>query len=251
MIQIKRLKKQFGKLTVLKEIDLNLTGQGKIIAILGPNGSGKTTLIKCLMGMVIPDAGDIIIENQNIQHQWLYRDQISYLPQIAKFPDNLKVREVIQLVKSLRTRPSHENKLIELFGLQSYLDKKLAYLSGGTRQKVNLTLTLMYDNPLIVFDEPTAGLDPVALIKFKDWMEQEKEAGKLILLTTHIMPLVEETADEIVFLLEGRVYFQGTPQELNQQFPAENLERSIALLLNKALPGETADQTVTTLNTLK
>lgn len=236
MIEIKQLKKRFGKLDVLKNIDLDLTGNGRVIAILGPNGSGKTTLIKSIMGMVIPDGGVITINGQNIHNEWLYRDKISYLPQIARFPENLKVREVIQLIKSLRSRQTREELLITLLGLESHLDKKLAYLSGGTRQKVNLTLALMYDNPLIILDEPTAGLDPVALIKFKDWMEKEKQAGKLILLTTHIMPLVEETADEIIFILEGQVYFKGTPGELRYKYPGENLERSIALLLNKAGP---------------
>lgn len=245
MIEIKQLKKRFGKLDVLKNIDLNITGNGKVIAILGPNGSGKTTLIKSIMGMVIPDGGSIAINGQNIHKEWQYRDKISYLPQIARFPENLKVREVIQLIKSLRSRQTREELLITLFGLEPHLDKKLAYLSGGTRQKVNLTLALMYDNPLIIFDEPTAGLDPVALIKFKDWMEKEKQAGKLILLTTHIMPLVEETADEIIFLLEGQVYFKGTPSDLRHKYPGENLERSIALLLSEAEPDGLSGKTFT------
>ena len=231
MVEIKGLYKSFGKLEVLKGVDLHLKG-GKISAVLGPNASGKTTIIKSILGLVIPDKGEIIINGQNIKGKWDYRQEIGYMPQIARFPDNLSVTELISMVQDLRgTNGNGHHDLIDTFQLEPYLEKSLRNLSGGTRQKVNAVIALMFDTPMLIFDEPTTGLDPVSLIRMKDLIDQEKEKGRTILLTTHIMPLVEELADEIIFLLEGKIYFQGTIEELRSKYNEQNLERAIAKLI--------------------
>lgn len=232
MIEIKKLNKKFGKLTVLDELDLSIDSGG-IFAILGPNGSGKTTLIKSILGMVIPDRGDILIQGESVLKKWKYRNEIDYLPQIANFPANLTVNELIKMVKNLRPKPAQEKPLIELFDLQPYLDKKLGNLSGGTKQKVNLVLTFMFDSPLIILDEPTNGLDPVSLIRLKDLINKEKEKGKTLLVTTHIMSFVEEVADEIVFLLDGNIYFKGDVKSLKEKTKQVDLERAIAKIISK------------------
>ena len=167
MIEFKSLHKSFGKLTVLDGLDLSIK-KGGIFAILGPNGSGKTTLIKCLLGMVIPNKGEITFNNKSVQGKWEYRNNLNYLPQIANFPPNLTVIELINMVKNLRPKESNEQELIDLFGLNSFLNKKLGTLSGGTKQKVNIVLTFMFDSELIILDEPTTGLDPIALILLKE-----------------------------------------------------------------------------------
>ncbi len=230
MIQIEQLHKRFGKNEVLKGIDLNITKKG-IFAILGPNGSGKTTLIKTILGMVVPNKGTLLIDTISIKKNWKYRDQIDYLPQIANFPPNLTVKELIAMIKDLRNRPGEDKKLIALFKLAPFLSKKLSNLSGGTKQKVNLVLSLMFDSPIIILDEPTAGLDPIALIHLKELIKEEKAKGKIILITSHIMSFVEEMADEIVFLLEGKVYFKGNIDALKTQTKEANFERAIANLL--------------------
>ena len=232
MIQISQLYKKFGKLTVLDGLDLTIDSGG-IFAILGPNGSGKTTLIKSILGMVIPNSGEIQIEGNSVLKQWEYRNKINYLPQIANFPDNLTVKELIAMVKNLRPKEASENELISLFGLESFLDKKLGNLSGGTKQKVNLVLTFMFDSEIIVLDEPTTGLDPIALIHLKEIIQQEKEKGKMILITTHIMSFVEEVADEIVFLLDGKIYFKGSLSTLKSQTNQPDVEHAIAQLITK------------------
>ncbi|MCB9080129.1 MAG: ABC transporter ATP-binding protein [Lewinellaceae bacterium] len=233
MITIQNLHKSFGRNQVLQGIDLTLQRQGAITAVLGPNGSGKTTLIKCLLGMVIPNEGQICFAGKPVAKQWEYRAQIDYLPQIARFPENLRVREIIRLLQQIRGPHTRDQELIALFGLSPYLDKPLGSLSGGTKQKVNLTLAFMYDSPIVILDEPTAGLDPVALIHLKDLLAREKARGKMILVTTHIMSLVEELADEIVFLLEGHIYFRGTIAELKEQCNEEDFERAIAGILTR------------------
>lgn len=232
MIEITKLEKAFGKNQVLKGVDLHVKESG-ICAILGPNGSGKTTIIKSILGMVIPDGGDIEVGGEKIKGNWLYRNQIGYLPQIARFPENLTVAEVIKMVKDIRNEPADEQPLIERFGMKPFLNSRLSNLSGGTRQKVNLVLCFMFNAKYIILDEPTAGLDPIALISLKELINEERINGKVILLTTHIMDLVEELADEIIFLLEGKIFFRGTLEDMQEMTGEVKLERSIAKILMK------------------
>lgn len=230
MIELKEITKSFNSSTILDNVSFHVS-DGKNIAILGPNGSGKTTILKSILGMVIPQKGDILFQDRTIKNHQHYRREIGYLPQIARFPDNLKVGELIRMIKDIREQTSKEDELITLFGLKKYLNKRLGKLSGGTRQKVNIVLTFMFDCPLYVLDEPTAGLDPVSLIHLKELIQQEKSKGKTFLITTHIMPLVEEIADEIIFLLEGKIYFQGSLQELKNHTRQVDLEHAIAEIL--------------------
>jgi len=232
MVSIQDLHKTFGKNQVLCGVDLNIK-KGGIFAVLGPNGSGKTTLIKCILGMVLPNKGTIAIQDQNIKNNSEYRHQIDYLPQIANFPSNLKVSELIKMIKDLRCKTNEDKQLIELFKLEPFMDKKLGTLSGGTKQKVNIVLTFMFDSPLIILDEPTSGLDPISLLRLKDLIQIEKAKGKTILITSHIMSFVEEVSDEIVFLLEGKIYFKGSISELKEKTNQPDFEHAIASILTK------------------
>jgi Cu-processing system ATP-binding protein len=230
MIQLEHITKRFGKLTVLDDISFSIE-KGGTVAVLGPNGSGKTTILKIILGMVLPQKGSVTILNQQVLNSWRYRKSIGYLPQIARFPDNLSVNELVNMIKHLRGETARDKQLIDLFGLREFLDKKLGNLSGGTRQKVNIVLTFMFDSQIFILDEPTAGLDPVSLIKLKELIKKERAAGKIILITTHILSLVESLADEIIFLLEGQVHFRGSLDELNKKTGKTDLEHSVAALL--------------------
>jgi len=233
MIEIKGLCKEFNKNSVLADLDLTIDQKG-IFAILGPNGSGKTTLIKAILGMVIPDKGEIKVAGKNIKKSSEYRKQIDYLPQIANFPTNLKVKELFRMIKDLRGSVNREAKLIAQFGLEPFLDKKLGNLSGGTKQKVNIVLGFMFNSQILILDEPTTGLDPLALIELKKLILEEKEQGKTILITSHIMSFVEEMTDEIVFLLEGKIHFKGAIQKLKKDTDQKDLEHAIATLLKRS-----------------
>lgn len=235
MIQIQGLNKRYGSNEVLRDVNLDFKGPG-ITAILGPNGSGKTTLVKCILGLVYPQKGKIEFEGSSVKNEHLYRAKISHVSQIARFPENLTGRELIKMFKDLRPGAVRDQFFIDLFSLEPELDKKIANLSGGTIQKLNILLALMYDAPLILLDEPTTGLDPVSLIRLKNFLMEEKAGGKLILITTHIMSLVEELADHIVFLLNGEVYFNGSKSELVKGLNKDNLEETIAaILLQKSI----------------
>ena len=230
MVNIQNLHKQFNKNIVLNGVNLHIN-EGGIFAVLGPNGSGKTTLIKSILGMVIPNKGEINVLGENIKNNSTYRNKIDYLPQIANFPNNLKVYELIRMIKDLRGDTSNDENLIELFKLEPFLDKKLGNLSGGTKQKVNIVLTFMFDSPLIILDEPTTGLDPISLLRLKKLIQEEKAKGKTILITSHIMSFVEEVSDEIVFILEGTIYFKGSINELKTKTDQPDFEHAIASIL--------------------
>lgn len=231
MIEVRDLHKSFKKNHVLKGVNLKLDSNG-IYALLGPNGSGKTTLIKALLGMVVSKEGEILIDGQGVKKGYGYRQGLNYMPQIANFPANIKVRELIHMIIDIRNQEAEYENLIRQFGLEPHLDQKLSSLSGGSAQKVNLVLTFMFDNPYYILDEPTTGLDPNALIHFKKILEKEKQKGKTLLITTHIMPFVEEVADEIIYILEGVIGFKGSIPDLLTQYRSKDLEHAIAQMAN-------------------
>ena len=230
MLTLKNVSAGYNGFDVISNINLNIS-EGENLCILGPNGCGKTTLIKSILGMVIPNKGTITVLGENIKKGSDYRHKIDYLPQIANFPNNLKVKELITMIKDLRGNVDLDQELISLFKLEPFLDKKLGNLSGGTKQKVNLVLTFMFDSPLVILDEPTSGLDPISLLRLKKLIQSEKAKGKTILITSHIMSFVEEISDEIVFLLEGKIYFKGTITELKDKTNQPDFEHAIASIL--------------------
>jgi Cu-processing system ATP-binding protein len=234
LIEIKNLVKKFGKTEVLKNINLSFEA-GKITAVVGPNGSGKTTLIKSVLGLVKPTSGVIEVDGEDIATNYTYRNKIGYVPQIAKYPENLTAKELLSLVKEIRnTNNSGASELIQSFNLTNELEKPFNNLSGGTKQKVAATIAFAFDPKIYFLDEPTAGLDPVSSSFFKDLVLKEKENKKTIVLTSHIMGEVQELADEIVFLLEGEIRFRDTIESLLKDQKETKLERAIAELMNKA-----------------
>lgn len=233
LIEIEGLSKSFDKKPVLQSVSLNLENSG-IFTILGPNASGKTTLIKSILGMVFPDSGEVRIKGRSVKNQFEYKRQINYLPQIARFPENLRVKELLSFISDLRGESDRKDELIELFSLKTYLNERINILSGGTKQKVNVVLAFMYDNPILILDEPTNGLDPIALVRLKELIKKEREAGKCILITTHIMQLVEDLSNRIIYMLEGRIHFDGSISNLKSTYGAATVEKSIANMLESS-----------------
>ena len=180
MIKIRKLKKSFGKLEVLKSIDLDLS-QSECIGLIGPNGCGKTTLFKSILNMVIPTQGEILVNNKSIYGNDIYRENIGFMPQIGRYPENMSIGQVLSTLKSLR--PQTKNFDMDLFNqyeIPRLLNKKMGTLSGGTRQKISAVLAFMFNPAILMLDEPTAGLDPLSAEILKDKIQLEKNKGKLI-----------------------------------------------------------------------
>ncbi len=234
MISIINLDKKFGKIEVLKKVNLEISS-GMVTAIVGPNGSGKTTLIKSILGLVKPTAGQIVINGRLITGDYLYRKQIGYMPQIARYPENLTINEVIQMIKDLRNSNCEiNNDIIEAFSLYKEMNKPFRSLSGGTKQKVSALVAFLFNSEILILDEPTSGLDPISSSYFKDFINAEKQKGKTIILTSHIMSEIEELSDEIAFLLEGKIRFKGSVNSLLVNEGEVRLERAIASMMNGA-----------------
>lgn len=234
MIEIKNVSKKFGKQKVLREVTLTIH-RNQITAIVGPNGSGKTTLIKSILGLVKIDNGEIYFDGFNIAKDISYRNRIGYMPQVGHYPENLRVGEVIELIKSLRNKSVSEdtNNLIQIFALEPYLDKFIRNLSGGTIQKISAVVSLMFDSDVYILDEPTAGLDPVAVVELKNLIRERKARGGTFVIISHQLSEIETYADRLVFMLNGRVVIDDEIHSFVESVGKGTLEESIIHFLKE------------------
>jgi Cu-processing system ATP-binding protein len=231
MIRITGLTKRFGALHVLRGLDLEI-GEGRVTAIVGPNGAGKTTLMKTVLGLTRSDGGEILVDGERVADDPNYRSNVGYMPQIARFPENLTASELIAMVRDLRGNDAAvDDDLIERFALGDYLRKPLRTLSGGTRQKVNAVLAFLFRPSLLVLDEPTAGLDPVSSGILKDKIAEVRDSGRTVIVASHVMSELDALADDIAFLVEGRVRYAGSVHDLKLWTRQLSLERAIAQVM--------------------
>ncbi len=231
MISVTGLRKRFGALEVLRGLDLEIE-RGKVTAILGPNGAGKTTLIKSILGLVRPEAGEIRIGGEIINGDAAYRARIGYMPQLPRFPENLAVREILHMVKDLRGRfEDLDEEVIAMFDLESQYDKPFKALSGGNRQRVSAAIAFLFRPDVLILDEPTAGLDPLASSSLKDKVLREREAGRTVILTSHVMSEVEDLADRVIYIVDGAVSFDSSVADLLATTAEGTLERAIARMM--------------------
>lgn len=231
MISIKELEKRFGKLQALKGVSADFTS-GKSYALIGPNGSGKTTLIKSVLGMVIPTAGEIWVDGENVRNHWSYREKIGYMPQIGRYPDNMRIGQLLDMMKNIRKNPPIlDEELIEAFKLEQMLDKRMHTLSGGTRQKVSAALAFLFNPPVLFLDEPTAGLDPVSVEILKEKILKEKENDKLLIITSHIMSDLDDLATEVLYLQEGLIRYNNSIAELKDITGEQRLGKAMAKMI--------------------
>lgn len=231
MITIKDISKQFGKLQALNNVSLQLSA-GECVALIGPNGCGKTTLIKTILGMVRPDAGTVLFNGTDIRNKDDYRRQIGYMPQIGRYPEHMTIGQVLTMIKGIRSdETSLDPELYEQFGIEGLLQKKMRTLSGGTTQKVSAVLAFLFRPRVLILDEPTAGLDPLAADLLKEKINKEKKAGRLILITSHILSELEDLVSHVVFLQEGRLVLHQSTHTLKSNTGENTIARSIVHLL--------------------
>jgi len=236
MIAIEHLTKSYGKFKALDDVDLFFE-RGQTISLLGPNGSGKTTLIKSILGLVIPENGTIKINGSEIKTHWEYRSQIGYMPQIGRYPDNMTIGQVINMLKEIRKDcKKYDEELIEGLGISNLLNKTMRSLSGGTRQKVSACLAFLFSPGIFILDEPTAGLDPVSSEIFKDKIAKERANGKLILITSHVLSDLDGITSHIVYLQDSKLMFFKTVEELKHSTGEDKLNKVIAAIMLNDLP---------------
>ena len=234
MIEIKSLTKKFNKFTALDNLNLSFT-DSKSIALIGPNGCGKTTLIKCILGLNVIETGDILVSGKSVKDDFLYRKDIGYMPQIGRYPENMTIGQTIQMIKDTRKVPEDQldKELLGDFELEKMYGKKMSTLSGGTTQKVSAVLAFMFDPKIIILDEPTAGLDPLASEILKNKIIKEKNKGKLIIITSHLLSELDDIVSEIVFMNEGKIIVQQSVTDLMSEHKSEKISESIISILKE------------------
>lgn len=234
MIVINNISKKFGKLSVLKNIQLSFN-QGECIALVGPNGCGKTTMIKSILSMVIPDSGQILFDSLDIRNQFKYRKDIGYMPQIGRYPENMNIGQVIETVKLLRgnSMQSDEDLYVQ-FRIDELKSKKMSTLSGGTRQKVSAVLAFMFNPKVLILDEPTAGLDPLSAELLKEKIIKERNNGKLLLISSHLLADLDDIVSEVVFMEEGQILFHKKIAMIKEETGEQTISKAITHILKKS-----------------
>src|SRR5688572_447841 len=234
MIRIENLDKKFKRLQALAEINA-LFNSRQVVSLIGPNGSGKTTLIKCILGMVKADSGFIYVNGQQINGDPSYRSGIGYMPQIGRYPDNMKVGQLFRMMKNIRKVPDAEldTDLLVKFNLVSIFEKPMRTLSGGTRQKVSAALAFYFNPAILILDEPTAGLDPLSSEILKEKIMQEKAKNKLILISSHILSDLDELTTHVMYLQEGKMMFLKDIQTLRDETGEIKLGKAIARIMKR------------------
>lgn len=237
MIRIEHINKRFKKLQALDDISA-MFSRGQIISLIGPNASGKTTLIKCILGMVKADSGQIFFNNIAINGGYEYRRQIGYMPQIGRYPDNMKVGQLFSMLKNFRNAREEEldYELINRFKLRFIFEKPMRTLSGGTRQKVSAALAFYFNPDVLILDEPTAGLDPLSSEILKEKIITDKNKNKLILISSHILSDLDDLTTHIMYLLDGKLQFLKEMETLQQETGELKLGKAIANIMKKERP---------------
>lgn len=234
MIRIENVNKRFKKLHALNGINTHFK-KGQVISLIGPNGSGKTTLIKTILGLVKSDSGNIFFNDEAIIEDVEYRKNIGYMPQIGRYPDNMKIGQLFKMIKNIRAEKEWDEELFYRFKLDTIVDKFMKTLSGGTRQKVSAALAFLFNPEVLILDEPTAGLDPLSSEILKDKILFEKEKGKLILITSHVLSDLEELTTDVMYMQDGKIVFNKSMPELKIETGEEKLGKSIAWMLKHGL----------------
>lgn len=233
MIDIKNIRKSFGKLVALNHISVTMH-KGQSIALIGPNGSGKTTLIKCVLGMVLPDKGEIFFDKKIVARDHLYRRNIGYMPQIGRYPENMTIGQVIKMMKDVREdAKDFDEELIEKYNLKSLYHKRMRTLSGGTRQKVSACIAFLFSPDVLILDEPTAGLDPVSSEILKEKIIKEKNNNKLIVISSHILSELDDIVSHLMYINEGELLLYKPVESLREETGETKLSKAVTKIYTK------------------
>lgn len=213
-LEINNLSKKYGNLQALSDVTFS-ANSGETIGLLGRNGAGKTTLIKCIMKIIDSDSGKISYDNTEFS--------IGYLPEERGLYLNSTVYEQLTYFANLNhldkaKAKSQIKKYLSRFGIDSLAPKKIKTLSKGNKQKVQLITALLHEPDLIILDEPFSGLDPVNAGLFKNVVNEEKDNGRIIILSSHRMEDIEKLCDRVIMLKKGQVLLNNKVDELIEQY---------------------------------
>ncbi|MFH1050803.1 MAG: ATP-binding cassette domain-containing protein [bacterium] len=220
VLVLENVVKLFGKFTAVDKISFEVE-PGTIFGILGPNGAGKTTTIRMITNILMPDEGKILLFDEPVNP--VHQNRIGYLPEERGLYKKIKVIEQLiyfAQLKGMTRSASHKaaNQWLRDLDAKDWGNKKIQELSKGMQQKVQFISTILHSPDLLVLDEPFSGFDPINVETLKKIISDQKEAGKTILLSTHVMEQVEQLCDNIILINKGTIILQGNVQKIKRNF---------------------------------
>ncbi|MDP3623679.1 MAG: ABC transporter ATP-binding protein [Methanobacteriaceae archaeon] len=221
MIEISSLSKRFGKITALNELSLNIK-KGELLGIIGPNGAGKTTAIRIISCILHPDQGQVMVGGYNVMKNPLeIKSMIGYLPEEPNLYERFKAYDLLKYFGELYGVPKDRldtriEELLELVGMSDRAQHRINTFSKGLRQRIGIARALVHDPEIIIFDEPTMGLDPATAISIREFIGGLK-GEKTIILCTHYMDEADSLCDRVAILNQGQILDMGSPTELKSK----------------------------------
>jgi len=222
-LEAKHIHKSFGTHKVLDDVSIEVP-RGKVFGLLGPNGAGKSTLIRIINHISLPDSGEVTFDGHPLCEQDML--SIGYLPEERGLYKKMKVGEQAIYLARLKglSHDEAEKRLkvwFEKFDIMPWWNKKLETLSKGMQQKVQFITTVLHEPPLLIFDEPFSGFDPVNAELLKNEILQLRDKGHTIIFSTHNMASVEEVCDKIALVNNSKIVLQGTVEDIQERFQEE------------------------------
>ena len=236
MIEAQRLEKHFGRVTAVREVSLRAL-DGRITGLLGPNGAGKSTTLRMLYTVLAPDRGDALIDGCSVVREPLAaRARLGVLPHSAGIYPNLTARENILYFGALQglkrsARRARAAELVQLLEMEEFADRRARGLSQGERVRTALARALVHSPRNLVLDEPTNGLDVMAVRALRRLLLQLRVAGHCVLFSSHVMQEVSALCDEVVVIAHGVVLEHGTPEQIRARTGAASLEEAFVRLI--------------------
>ena len=243
VIQVQNLKKTFvlskkqqkiqatneSKIVAVNDLSFAVE-KGEIFGLLGPNGAGKTTTLRMLSTLIKPDSGDVIIDGSSVTKEpGKVREKIGFLTSELKLEDFFTPNYLFDFFSDLYHVPADVRKerkaeMFERFGIDKFAEVKVGNLSTGMKQKVSLAISIVHDPDIIIFDEPTNGLDIVTARQVTDYLKKLRDNGKLVIISTHIMTEAEKLCDRVAIIIDGHKVCEDTIDAINKEYNTDNLE---------------------------
>lgn len=228
MIIIKNLSKSYGNKQVLKSVDLKIN-DGDIYAFVGSNGAGKTTTIKCMLGILPFDSGDVLYDGTSIKEEPLkIKQDIAYIPDNPDIYEHLTGYEYLSFIADMyetdaKTKNDNIKKYAKLLEIDTKLNDRIGSYSHGMRQKIVIIAALIHNPKVIIMDEPFVGLDPLSTHTLKEIMKELTKEGKIIFFSTHVLDVAEKLCNKIAIIKNGKILTEGTMKEVTKNSSLEDI----------------------------
>jgi ABC-2 type transport system ATP-binding protein len=224
-LEVKNLTKTFDKLVAVDHASFEVP-EGSIFGLIGRNGAGKTTTIRMMMGIYLPDEGDVVLKGVKVGQE--FKNQVGYLPEERGLYKKMKVLETLLYFAELKGKTGREvqrkaDEYLKRFELYDRRLSKMEDLSKGNQQKIQFLTTILHDPEFIILDEPFSGLDPINTNLLKDIILEKKEAGKVVIFSTHLMDFAEKMCDHIAMIDHGKVILKGSLSEIKAKYARRNV----------------------------